>query len=190
MKTKYLLYCTKAKPYLKKMFDTYITSKTNFLEDETFNGKILAECEIECNKIGTLLDGASYATYFTLHISENELMKKSCLSYRQLHNRLKGNNGYALCIKNLKVFDVPLNVNHFKVRCREQDKQTKELFGKNAIAFKWLEKAPQNMCKVYRLDDSGEYYDEYILIPVSSTEFENYLNGNATIIIRKRVIKE
>ena len=60
---------------------------------------------------------------------------------------------------------------------------------KNFIAFKYIDKAPQNMCFVLRLNQNEEYYDNYVLISIRPEWLCKILNGEKTVEVRKQVLK-
>lgn len=183
MKIKCLLYCTKAKPYLiqgmpKPMHSKNSTIPFNFywhLWDRNsysyggYNGKIVAECEVECEEINTLLDGALCITYFTREC-EHKLLQNSCLTYGELNTYLKGKNGYALHISNLKVFNKP--------------KKLVGMYSTDKYYFKPIMKAPRNMCNIY-----DRYANHYVLISIQSLRLIDNLKGKAKIIVRKKILK-
>lgn len=98
---------------------------------------------------------------------KNEDLKKMCLSPQLLLNYLTlGNKGYALYLSNLKIFDEPIEL------ARYTDKDYYE-----------IEKAPQNMCKVY-----DRFGNKYILISIRPEHLCKILNGEKTIEIRKQIV--
>lgn len=167
---KLLLYCTKAKPYLNCDFgkdnheeysgdwNIYLANKQDECSN-IVNGKIVAECdfevdEIDCKKADKI----------------DRFYKYSRLTYKMLDEYLKDNNGYAIHIKNLKIFDEPKELSdctYFRTK----------LFGT-------LGNAPQNMMYVY---DNGV---KKVLISIQSRWLCKILNGEKTIEIRKKVLKE
>lgn len=186
---KALLYCTKGKPYLYK---------TNFvkLEDikkgcldklvyeidkderlylngdkrENLNGKIVAEVEI--NKVeeivATKWDVGCGCAYY--QFKTKDLLIKSCLNYIDLNDYLDRNNGYALHLANLKVFDRPLSF--------DKDYIYKD-YKTNAL----ITKAPQNMCNVY-----DRFGNKYVLISIQPQHLCKILNGEKTIEVRRKVL--
>ena len=94
---------------------------------------------------------------------KNEDLKKMCLLPQQLLDYIKlGKNGYALHLSNIKIFDKSKGLNDYNI-----------------------EKAPQNMMRVF--DANG---NKYILISVQSEWLCKILNGDKTIEVRKKVLKE
>lgn len=187
MKVKSLLYCTKAKPYLfnNKAYKTYMEEQgidepsfitTNDIQygfvKDLLNGTIPCECEIEVEELPANYIYNGYWKYETLNVNEKELLVKSCLDYEQLLNYLRGYNGYALHISNLKVFDKPRELSEY---CR-YDYPT---FDKNDI----VKTAPQNMCRILTRNGYA-----YILISIQPQWLCKILNGEKDIEIRKQVL--
>lgn len=190
-KIKLLLYCTKSKPMLriakeefkkqkrartysekdKKNFTLYITE--NMYEA---NGKIVAECDYEVEEIKH--QGIGLVDLYETSLSEEDLCYLSCLTDKELHNYLKGKNGYAIHIKNLNIFDKPRELKNYKTK--------KEFLGGKLVFWKELKKAPQNMMYCYG-KNTGE---KYILISIRPEWLCKILNGEKTIEVRKKVLKE
>ena len=188
MKIKALLYCTKAKPWLAKMeysksdvdtgkiewFEEYGITRLEdelklFQTSDILNGKIVAECDFKVEKIN-VIDGA-----FTTHtLNEKELLNKSCLTFHQMFDYFANtfNYGYAIHIKNLHIFDEPNELFYY-------DGKTKE------GVFYHLNKAPQNMMCAYDIDEI-----KYILISIRPEWLCKILNGEKTIEVRKKILKE
>lgn len=187
-KIKALLYCTKAKPLLSMVEYLYgdeFKQKYECSNDEKYlkqmgigqilNGTIVAECEIEVEEL--LANNYIYNVYWeyeTLNVKQKELLVKSCLGYEQLLNYLRGYNGYALHISNLKVFDKPRELSEYHISY-----YNKEL---GMMREKHLEKAPQNMCNAFDINDN------YILISIQPQWLCKILNGEKTIEVRKQVL--
>lgn len=230
---KLLLYCTKAKPYLIKMpgdeeefkngIEFSITSGEEFkqacidVNKFKLNGKIVAECDFEVEEVYSV----KYSPYIpdefvykTTLLKSYELEEKSCLTQDQLFEYLTDDctryidDGYAIHIKNLHIFDKPKELseylqsnlpnpkhikfanweanyywalgdyttNHSQMTC----KQLVETFN-NSISIK---KAPQNMCYCY------EEKEKKVLISIKPEWLCKILNGEKTIEVRKKVLKE
>jgi len=180
---KLLLYCTKAKPILrdyrgKAIYNRFVISPTDrpFTSDDTqpiLNGKIVGECDFEVEEIETynnnqIYEGCRIHTINTYNISK--LLELSCLNQKQLDDYLGENNGYAIHIKNLKIFDKPRELSDYTYF------RTK-LFGT-------LGNAPQNMMYAY----DGE--EKKVLISIRPEWLCKILNGEKTIEVRKKVLKE
>lgn len=214
MKTKVLLYCTKAKPYLmqgiaKPMHSNDLTNPFNFYWRLStrkmtsaftydYSGKIVASCDLECDEIGFFLNRDNLRfEYQTQDLTEQELLKKSCLTENELYGNLT-ENGYAYFITNLKTFDKPISIFHLmkyhtmadidKVICH---KKTIGICNKGlSTSGKWvgciqfgLTKAPQNMCWVLY---EGE---KYLWLPCKPKELCYLFNGDATALVRKKILK-
>ena len=181
-KIKLLLYCVKAKPLLYKGITAYTRSVEYVLDKEqylfgkieTLNGKIVAECDFECEEIKTYYNNQIYKgcrvhTIKTYNISK--LLELSCLNQKQLDDYLGENNGFAIHIKNLHIFDKPRELNKYSKRIGND--------------FQVLGNAPQNMMYCYG-NNTG---DKYILISIRPEWLCKILNGEKTIEIRKKVLK-
>ena len=179
---KLLLYCCKAKPYLyyaqesrtlmeiDNSFEGYKTTNKNV--DDNLNGKIVAECDFKVEDLRIVDDDPLGAYWYeTKTLSENEVLEKSCLTGDELFDYLgEDNEGYVIHIKNLHIFDKP----------RELD-----FYSSNFDYFKKVEKAPQNMMKVWEDQESPR-----VLISIRPEWLCKILNGEKTIEVRKKVLKE
>lgn len=193
---KLLLYCTKAKPYLlqnpdwivRMGKDKYIICKDNqfllillhYLDNITLNGKIVAECDFEVEEIKYQdIENYNYDEILPL----DKILEKSCLTKIDLEDYLNGNNGYAIHIKNLHIFDEPKELS---------DYYSIHNIGGMLLTDK-LKKAPQNMQRVsiqeweYGAMSSN---DIAILISIRPEWLCKILNGEKTIEIRKKVLNE
>ena len=191
---KLLLYCTKAKPYLverlpfnEKKF--YQCRKKN--DYYSLNGKIVAECDFEVEEIekGYGTHHASfdeegyfddYYDYMTKTIDEDILLKRSCLNIEELETY---NPKYAIHIKNLHIFDKPKELSEFY--------SIEEVGG--MLFTKPLTKAPQNMQRVSINNWEYASYnpdDIRILISIRPEWLCKILNGEKTIEVRRKVLKE
>ena len=171
---KLLLYCTKAKnkydrlvsdEHYGKPFYLYGAITENF---ESLNGKIVAECDFEVEEI---FYGVKKNNEYNEIIDWGRVIQKSCLSLSEITEYLNYKNGYAIHIKNLHIFDKPY----------ELGKALIYNFDTQYI----VEKAPQNMMKVY--NRAGECH---ILISIQPQWLCKILNGEKTIEVRKKVLKE
>ena len=157
---KLLLYCTKSKPNLNKLYGKnwfYFGEKLIDL-DVRLNGKIVAQCD--CEKIETICPEFGYLDA-ACEGGAGYILDKACLTRQQLIDYGKGEWLSALHLCNLEVFDNPKKLSDFGV-----------------------EKAPQNMRKCF--DDKG---NEYILISVHPEHLVNILKGKKTIEVRKKILK-
>lgn len=187
-KVKVLLYCTKQKPFLLKHKTNdnqvlYVTTRLGNADNlrinhkKVLNGKIVAECEVETEEIR--LWGDEIENYFGNN-EEISIEKDSCLNFEQIEQYLCSNDykGYALHISNLEIFDEPK-------RCQDDFLYQRKI-EPNFYNVEYFRKAPQNMMKV--IDAYGD--DEYILISVRPEWLCKILNGEKTIEVRKKVLKE
>lgn len=177
---KLLLYCTKSKPYLfkrgnqiKDRFDTdyFLFDKVwEDTKDNALNGKIVGECDFEVEELEmvTVYDEYDYDfNYQTYKTPLHQILKSSCLTFDELCSYLKYKNGYAIHIKNLIIYGRAENLDSIKIK-----------------------KAPQNMmkCKVWL--GSIEQMEECVLISIRPQWLCKILNGEKTIEVRKKVLKE
>lgn len=194
-KIKGLLYCTKAKPYLEfkqiprtlmdidNSFEGYRCSWKRTEDDENFqlNGKIVAECEIEVEEI-------YYLSWMNEKLRER-ILKQSCLTDKQFSDYM-GNKDtcYALHISNLKIFDEPRELSDYCTKQCQFRKCATCKYGKNNITCLTIDtpitKAPQNMMYAY------DNLEMKILISIQPQELCRILNGEQTILIKKKVLKE
>lgn len=186
-KIKALLYCTKNG---KKLVDT---SKYDFdfsnqkISCYTLNGKIVAECDFEVEEIECRTSigiNGIHDEYTTKSLGENELLYASKIDDITFINYLKGKNGYAIHIKNLKERVMELSDVY------TYDNSYNNMFGwlaEENEKYIPLAKAPQNMCRVW-IYENGKWV-MYILISVRPEWLCLELYGEKTIEVRKRVLK-
>lgn len=192
-KIKLLLYCTKQKPYLVSYNNTnehwYLlreNEKKPFPQLNSYNGKIVAECDFEVEEIKSCIspiDKKPYA-YMTKTLERWDILEASCLTFDKLNDYLKGKNGYAIHIKNLKE-----RVMELSDVCK-YDTSYDNMFGwiaEENEKYIPLDKAPQNMCRVW-IYENGKWV-MYILISVRPEWLFKILNKEKTAEIRKRVLK-
>lgn len=193
MITKALLYCTKNKPALfySVLDRNYMIGKDKPMcrFPNRLNGHVVAVCDIEVEEINRLPIPFNHEStiidYSTDTIDDmDELLKLSCLSYEKLDSYLeyKGcRSGYAIHIKNLKVFDEPMELG------------TDEYHAIVGRCLSLPKKAPQNMCSVsvYNLVN-GVYISmpSYTLISIQPQWLVKILNGEKTIEVRKKVLRD
>ena len=193
---KLLLYCVKAKPILrdyrgKAIYNRFVISPTDrpFTSDDTqpiLNGKIVGECDFEVEEIEYSLIVANnkpYHYYEPQNTFVDKFYDKSCLNHQQVEEYLGYKNGYAIHIKNLHIFDEPKELSEYMV----YDKSYDNMFGwafEEKEKYKPITKAPQNMMYV-ELDDI-----RYILISIRPQWLVKILNGEKTIEVRKKVLRE
>ena len=175
---KVLFYCTSIK---KLNLNEYVKlhKETNGWIDE-WKQKIV--CEVEIDKVeeivATKWDVGCGCAYY--QFKTKDLLQKSCLRYIDLNDYLDRNNGYALHLSNVKVFDKPKNV--FEYDVKPKPFKTFDGYYITNITYSCT-KAPQNMCNVY--DNQGNHY---VLISINPQHLCNILNGEKTIEVRKKIL--
>ena len=115
----FYVYCTKNET-LEYIYDCsdnfgdYISHKGKCWGDEPLNGKVLFK--FRCYKVEEIIeDKAIGVPYFTTQsLLERDLCKKSCLTPYDFNDYLKGNNGSAIHISDLEIFDKPKELSEFK----------------------------------------------------------------------------
>lgn len=176
---KLLLYCTKAKPYLRVYpFDLsnsfFQLTKDNF---NALNGKIVAECD--CDKVEKFyMENQGNFRHLA------EIMDKSCLNTFDLIN-YQGENDYlyALHLSNVNVFDEPKELAKHTLD-NNSDYYVKKWIKKfDSFKGSALTKAPQNMCNVY-----DKNCNHYILISIQPQHLCKILNGEKTIEVRRKIL--
>lgn len=188
---KLLLYCTKAKPYLlhmpkdneefEKGIEFSLTDGKEFAQacldvnNYKLNGKIVAECDFEVEKLQIVYCNGWETK--TIKGTEN-IEKLTCLKRDKLYQYCKG-NGYAIHIKNLNVFDEPKELSEYF----SKPKKMNTLDGYNWVCES-IDRAPQNMMYAY---DNEE---KKILISIQPQWLCKILNGEKTIEVRKKILKE
>ena len=194
---KALLYCTKGKPYLYKNITVVGENIFTFApfipnESDIINGKIIAECDFEVEEIE---DKVSYFDswfndgHHTQTLSNKELVEGTCLTYLDLCKYLGSGEpnekvGYAIHIKNLEIFDESRELaysttdNDSYYYTEKYDKKFK------TIRCGALIQAPKNMMYVYDRDGN-----KCILISIRPEQLCKKLNGECTIIVKKKVLK-
>ena len=196
--SKILLYCTKAKnkydrlvrdEHYGKPFYLYGAITENF---ESLNGKIVAECDFEVERIYEKFSEFDMDAWFeTETLCCEELYSKSCLNFCDISNYLLNCiGGYAIHIKKLHIFDEPKELSDY-------------YYSKKGV-FRTLGKAPQNMMYAQEVvpfkeehlikgvlqEFRGNRVNEYILISIQPQWLCKILNGEKTIEVRKKVLKE
>ena len=211
---KYLIYCTKAKPYLndyrKVEFCEKFVTMNKKVNELNCNGKIVAEFDGEIEPIVLVREknnGALYSwhEYHDINISnENEcdLLKESCLTLEQIEDylpfkpfkiktygtRVTINDGYAIHINDLKIFDKPKELSDYMPICKglyDAQEYHNFFFGSQDEFAPQVEKAPQNMMYV-----SSNGFDKLCLISIRPQWVEKILNGEKTIEIRRKVLRD
>lgn len=174
---KMLLYCTKKTPWLYKQ--TVGNSFTLFLTEKKFdtlkylNGKVVAECDYEVEEINPSIY-EMYDGFIYKNPQEEEKLKGTCLSAEEMYLYLQDKTGYAIHIKSLKIFDEPKELSDYSKRIKND--------------FQVLGTAPQNMMKCVSLFTTPIL--DYVLISIQPQWLFKILNGEKTIEVRKKVLKE
>ena len=184
---KLLLYCTKAKPYItissdkQRVYPSCVIS--DGIKEWHLNGKIVAESDFEVEDLRIVDDDPLGAYWYeTKTLSENEILEKSCLTSDELFDYLgEDNEGYAIHIKNLHIFDEPKELSNYFTRAKKMN----TLYGSSWVCES-IDKAPQNM--MYAQDENQN--KQYILISIQPQWLVKILNGEKTIEVRKKVLKE
>ena len=182
---KLLLYCTKAKPYIMKYKDgkykeiASFYNKQDLATYDLINGKIVAECDFDVEEIYI---GKSYGFPRNIEIVYTDslrqpiyLSQKSCLKLEDICEYLNHKDGYAIHIKNLHIFDYPRDLDDYEYMRRVKGEPTLRAV---------LTEAPQNMRKIIA------YGTDAILISIRPEWLCKILNGEKTIEVRKKVLKE
>ena len=137
------IYCTKGKPCLTKSNET----KTGLLD---LNGKVVAR--FWCDKVEEIKLNLA-ARFFTKSMNEEELLKQSCLTSKELENYLFSNIccGYVIHITKLEIFDKPKEISEFK-RYINDSNCKKCAYGSRCPLYPCdkipLTRAPQSWCYV------------------------------------------
>lgn len=183
-----LIYCTKAKPYLSRIWKNQFELATSkeVTEQDALNGKIVAEFDGEVEEIKEIYCcGCLIQTKTMCH---EELLGRSRLTDEEFD---KYNPNYAIHIKNLKIFDKPKELSDYFTFTGASN---------NLNNLKPVKKMVQNMMKVYELKDDRTKYPNillanYILKPCIIISFDpesarDILNGIKTVDIKNKILKE
>lgn len=188
---KLLLYCPNVKPYL--LCEPYIDKnkpcrllrkdmdKTiyNCVKEQAVNGKIVAECNFKVEVVDTVRSWCSTEDYEEVYetgtLCYDELLRKSGMNNQELDDYLYGEIGYAVHIKDIKIFENPKELSDYEYTRRVKGEPTLR-----AVLFE----APRGMKKIIAGGTDA------ILLPIRPEELYRILNGEQTIIIKKRVLKE
>ncbi len=194
---KLLLYCTKAKPSLKKydIIGGHYTDDAVLGKRVLLNGKIVAECDFEVEEIKWNTTNWVDNFLTTKSMSEEELQKRSCVNGRDLREYFEicydsisdSVVGYAIHIKNLYIFDKPRDIRDYytnRIYTKIEDVYTDEIQIKGSEWVRPIKQAPQNMMYAY----DGE--ENEVLISIRPEWLYKILNGEKTIEVRKKVLKE
>lgn len=139
------IYCTKNLKSAKQCLIVKDSLKKFIKEtDITYYGKpILGKvvARFWCDKVEELICDTFNYTYSTETLSVGEFRVKSCLLDGQLYDYLEHNNGYAIHISKLEIFDKPKELSEFKVYNKYANPYLMNLYIP-------LTKAPSNYCYV------------------------------------------
>lgn len=187
-KVKCLIYCTKDKNnqlyrYYGNKYDVLESKQDTMPQPDFFmNGKIVAQ--FDCEKVEKF--DVPYPAYFwEVKDKLEHITKCSCLSLMNLHHYLGNENGYALHLSNVKVFDEPKELSDYLI-CND-DKTNLEKWKQNQYA-------PQNMKNVYESCSIFSYFlskillKKYVLISIRPEHLCKILNGEKTIEVRKKIL--
>ena len=176
MSVKCLIYCAKSQPAL---FKDPLDGKYRYGKDtkndrfsNSLNGKIVAsfDCEKVEEVIATKWSVGCCCNYYKFETKD--LLKKSCLGWIDLTDYLQDQNGYAIHISNLEIFDEPKELNKYSKRLPNGD-------------FQVLGNAPQNMMNVCEIK---YLIEDYVLISIRPEWVAKILNGEKTIEVRRVVV--
>lgn len=217
---KLLLYCTKGKEILwcnhkytnghQFFMDGRYNRLLDDLPDYLLNGKIVAECDFEVEKI---FYSQMFCNYTTWSLGKDDLLNKSCLTHNEIKNYLgtkdvignDGYNGYAIHIKNLHIFDEPKELRNYFTRKPYND--INKIFTDEVMRdgdwYRPIKNAPQNMMYAQEVvpfkeehlikgvlqEFRGNRVNEYILISIQPQWLCKILNGEKTIEVRKKVLR-
>ena len=171
---KALLYCNKQKPYLMQGFakpnhslDSTNPLNYNFIEinkltSACLNGKVVAEIDYEVVDILWCYEPlcVNHRLYYLSNYDISNhigLIEGSKMTPQEIHDYLKGKDGKAYIIKDIKVYTTPYILYNMK--------------------------KPHKKVKLYS-EFSGEF--ELKVLTCNPEELCRILNGEQTIIIRKR----
>jgi len=116
-------YCTKGKRILGKILNIWTTFKPTKWTNKRYNGKVIFK--FRCYKVEEIWnnrykmisfprnDYVERPTYKTENIAMEELLKKSCLTEKEISSYLELSIGYAIHISDLEIFDKPKELYEF-----------------------------------------------------------------------------
>ena len=176
-------------------------STTKFIKEieqlganNALNGKIVAECDFEVEEIKYMNDTSAWRYtntinyFYSKKLTNTQLRNQSQVLENEMMEYFKpkenGKVGYAIHIENLKERVMELSDVYI------YDNSYNNMFGwiiEENEKYIPLEKAPQNMCRVW-IYENGKWV-MYILISVRPEWLCKILNGEKTIEVRKRVLR-
>lgn len=152
------VYCSKDKKgylteYCGKETNEHLYWSFDLGKANGLNGKVLFK--FRCYKVEEIVLNKNHFVneqYSTDELDYEELLKQSCLTYKELDDYLQCEIGYAIHISDLKIFDKPKELSELKVKrkinecsgCKYLDTNTYEHCIK-CEETRLLTKAPQNM---------------------------------------------
>ena len=128
------IYCTKDRKYVN------LINRGGFLTGMVVAKFTLNKVEEIKQRIGVFWVWGGHP-YYTDNVSEENLLKRSCLSAEELENYLQGKVGYAWHIDNLVVFNKPKEIGEFRTH---KTYDLKDLHNCHVA----LTRAPQSWCYV------------------------------------------
>lgn len=127
----------------------------SYTKDNFLNGKVIGEftCDL-IYELETRSPGGSYYVKGEDQPTTNDVARQSCLTLKDMHEYLKGANGYGWHIVDLKIYDAPRELSEFErpYECNECD--AKWATECNACHEEGkIKRAPQSWCYVEEVRD-------------------------------------
>ena len=192
---KCFIYCTKGTSYLYRNGNKFYCNQIGKQnpKDILLNGKVVASFDLDD------------VERFTANNVSEEILKKSCLANEEISNYLKEKNGYGWNIKNLEIFDKPMNLFDFETQgiCNMYSEIKKTIMGD------YITKCYFKLCKynyegetcdnyprqITKAPQSWQYaydknFEKTVLISIKPEWTCKILNGEKTIEVRKSYPKE
>ena len=150
-------YCTKDKETIAiNPYGGYAIIPNKY-ENEYFNGKVAFK--FRCYKVEEIFVGEENNDYFykAKHLTNKELRNKSCLSNKELLDYLNLEDGTAIHISNLEIFDRPKELSEFyKVGYLEEryavESHLADIEGRNGgVNESYADKLYEELDKEYQL---------------------------------------
>lgn len=194
---KMLICVTKEKPWLYEEYleidpvSSKVIGRKFGLTDTTvfgneLNGKVVLECDFEIEEI--IEDTTSFASNYKTNILSGEALKiRSCMTNYDLIDYLGDKTGYAVHIKNVKIYENSKELNEFYNSKHVKITKTP----KNMCYAKLIEPFKQEIVMKGKLQElRGTRVREYAMISVHPKDACDILNGKKTTIVCKKVLKE
>ena len=99
------IYCTKQSDLFKSYIRMGYYTTRSTADDLEYNGKGKVVARFWCDKVDLIR--VRFNAYCGGELSQDGLCKYACLSLEELDDYLQGENGYAIHITNLEIFDRP-----------------------------------------------------------------------------------